>query len=345
MHRVTKILVTTWLLAAAVLCAQDRVKLYATDHPAMGTTFTLYLYSADPKNAAAVAEEVFDQIDETEQELSNYRETSELSRIDNEAAKGPVTTDPETFDFLVQSVYWSKVSGGAFDITVGRLMKAWGFFRKQGHVPTDTELGQLRAVTGWKKIVLDPSTRTVRFTAPGVELDPGGIGKGFAVDAAVRVLRRDHVAAALLSAGSSTIYALGAPPHSSGWKIVIPGPLPGKGELTSVTLRDTSLSSADCSQKNFTADGHFYCHIMDPRMMRPVEGRVQVSIVDPSATASDALSNVLFVETPKQSLATLRTFAPRSRAIIVSDGSGKPVCTTFRWIGSLTRQRCVAGVR
>ena len=105
-------------------------------------------------------------------------------------------------------------------------MKAWGFFRHDGRIPSEQELEALRGVTGWEKVTLDASMRTVSFAAPGIDLDPGGIGKGFAVDSAVRILRADHVVSAMLSAGGSTIYALGAPPHHRGWRVVISGPLP-----------------------------------------------------------------------------------------------------------------------
>lgn len=101
--------------------------LYTTTHPAMGTEFTLYLYSSDAAVAAETSEEVFDEVDRVEQLLSNYRDSSELSRINQNAAASLVTTDPEMLDFLTQSEHWSRVSDGAFDITVGRLMKAWGF--------------------------------------------------------------------------------------------------------------------------------------------------------------------------------------------------------------------------
>ena len=327
-------------VSAAPAATPAPLRLFTTTHPAMGTEFTLYLYSASPAVAAATSEEVFDEVDRIEELLSNYRESSELSRIDQEAAAGPVTTDPEMMDFLEQAEHWSKVSDGAFDITVGRLMKAWGFYRHEGRVPSEEELQTLRAVTGWQKVRLDATNRTVAFTAAGVELDPGGIGKGFAVDAAVRILRAASISAAMLSAGSSTVYALGAPPHQSGWRVVVPGPLPLKETLSVITLRDTSLSSADCSQKNFTLGGHLYCHIMDPRTMRPVEGRVQVSIVDPSATASDALSNVIFVQTPEESVATLARYAPEAHALIVSGGGREARCTAFQWKEPIAKAHC-----
>ena len=330
-----------WSSPANAKPKQRLPTLYTFTHPAMATTFTLYLYSGHADRAAEVSSEVFEEIDRIEQLLSNYRDSSELSRINRDAAAGPVTVDAEMIDFLSQSQHWSEVSDGAFDLTVGRLMKVWGFYGHQGHVPPAAETESIRASTGWRNVTINPADRTVRFAASGVELDPGGIGKGFAVDAAVRILRADQIDAALLSAGSSTLYALGAPPHRRGWRIVVPGPLPSHAMLSAITLRDESLSSADCSQKNFIADGHLYCHIMDPRTLRPVEGRIQVSIADPSATASDALSNVLFVESPEQSLRTLARYAPQSRALIVSGDATHASCAVFRWGVPINPRRCI----
>ncbi len=312
-------------------------------HPAMGTDFTLYIYCHSASDADTMAEAVFDEVDRIDQLLSNYRDSSELSRINRNAATEPVTTDPEMLSFLEQSAHWSSVSHGGFDITVGRLMKAWGFYKHTGRIPPAEELEQLRAATGWEKVALDKQERTVRFKAPGVELDPGGIGKGFAVDAVVRLLKSQHIRSAMISAGGSTIYALGAPPGLAGWRIAVPGPLPLQSILSEVTLRDMSLSSADCSQKNFTIDGHLYCHIMDPRTMQPVEGRVQVTILSPSATASDALSNVLFVEKPQESARILAAYAPDSPALVVFGGTDNDTrrhCMKFRWNWPVSSSHC-----
>ncbi|NYF80782.1 FAD:protein FMN transferase [Granulicella arctica] len=315
-------------------------KLYTFRHPAMGTQFALYVYARTEAEASGVADEVFEEVDRIEQELSNYRETSELSRIDREAASTPVTTDPETFRFLQASQHWSEGSDGAFDISVGPLMKAWGFFNHSGRVPSEEDLDRIRPMVGYRNIALDPATRTVAFRVPGVELDPGGIGKGFAVDAAVTILRARHISAALISAGSSTVYALGAPPGKRGWRVVVPDGSPDRVPISTVLLRDTSLSSANCSEKNFIASGRLYCHIMDPRTLRPVEGRLHVSIIDPSATTSDALSNVLFVDTPAESLAFLKRYAPEAHALIVSGKADVPRCTVFQWQTPVETKRC-----
>jgi thiamine biosynthesis lipoprotein len=305
----------------------------------MGTTFSLYIYAGGSEEADAEAAPVFDEIDRIEDLLSNYRESSELSRINRLASTQTVTIDPETFEFLADSLHWSARSDGAFDITVGKLMKAWGFFRKSGRIPTEAEFAALREQTGWKKVELSSSSRTVRFTATGIELDPGGIGKGFAVDKAVAILRAEHVSAAMLSAGSSTIYALGAPPGQDGWKIVVPDPLDAKNVISTVTLKDTSLSSASCAEKHFILQGHLYCHIMNPETLRPVEGMLQVTIIDPSATNSDALSNVLFVKNPGDSAKIVQSL-PGDSALVISGTVAKAQCHPMNWHAALDRGHC-----
>jgi thiamine biosynthesis lipoprotein len=315
-------------LAGAQQLSADDAQLFTRVHPAMGTDFTLYIYVPDAAAADREADRVFAIVDQLESLLSNYQPQSELSRINHEAAQHPVTTDPETFRFLKESLTWSARSDGAFDITVGKLMKAWGFFRNTGHIPTDAELARVREQTGWRRVVLDAGTRTVRFTAPGVELDPGGIGKGFAVDAAVEALRADGVHAALLSAGSSTIYALGSPPGAQGWKIKVPDPM-HKGEaISTVMLRDTSLSTANCSERHFVVGGHQYCHIMDPRTLRPVEGRLQATVIAPSATDSDALSNVMFVLDAAERRRVMASLPQADAALVVLARGSKE---RYRW--------------
>jgi thiamine biosynthesis lipoprotein len=316
------------LASAARDASSPNEQLFTRVHPAMGTDFTLYIYVGDAAAADREAERVFGIVDQLDALLSNYQPQSELSRINNEAADHAVTTDPETFRFLKESLAWSARSDGAFDITVGKLMKAWGFFRSTGHVPSDAELARVRAETGWRLVALNAGARTVRFTAPGVELDPGGIGKGFAVDRAVEALRGDGVKAALLSAGSSTIYALGAPPDGQGWKVRVPDPQRAGASISTVLLRDTSLSTANCSEKHFVVDGHQYCHIMDPRTLRPVEGRLQATVIAPSATDSDALSNVMFVLDASGRRRVMASLPKADAALVVLAGGKKE---QFRW--------------
>lgn len=296
-------------------------QLYCTTHPAMGTEYSLYLYAPSLEEAAAMAKPVFAQVDRVDALLSNYRPDSELSRINREAFGKPVTTDPETFRFLATCLAWSERSCGAFDISVGKLMKIWKFFGASGALPAPEEIAAAREHVGWEKIRLDPEQRTVRFLAAGIELDPGGIGKGYAVDRAIRVLRMKQVPAALLSAGSSTIYALDAPPGEAGWRVRVPSPHPGGSTISTVMLRDTSLSTANLSEKSFVHEGQFYGAIMNPRTLQPVRGMLQVTVISKSATDSDALSNALFVSGSEDRAALL---GEQDCALVIREQHSEP---------------------
>src|SRR5579864_916930 len=138
-------------------------RMFSQARPAMGTTFTIFVYAASQEKASEYFEIAFDEIERVEEALSDYRPTSELSRINRLAANETVTTDPEVFKFLQTSMDFSRKSDGAFDITVGPLMRAWGFFRGRGHYPTAEELSNARESTGWQHVHLDAQKRTVHF--------------------------------------------------------------------------------------------------------------------------------------------------------------------------------------
>lgn len=321
------------LVCACGVGARAQETLFDESRPAMGTTFDIYLYAPDRARAEQLFEAAFEEIERVESALSNYRPTSELSRINREAAGGPVVTDPEVFELLARAFEFSRLSAGAFDMTVGKLMKAWGFFRGAGRYPTDEELRRALGQTGWRRVRLDKSSRTVRFTARGVELDPGGIGKGYALDCAAKVLREAGVRAALLSSGSSSVYAMGAPPGKDGWTVRVPDPLKRERALTTVVLRDRSLSTSGNYEKFFRLGGRTYAHIMNPRTGRPVEGVLQTTVITSDATDSDVLSTAVFVLGPRRGVALLGRLKGAS-AFVVTDKKGAGRVVSFRWPGA-----------
>ena len=330
----TGVLVLT-LAAGLISRAAPRrdATLFSESRQAMGTTFELHLYAADEVRAKELFEAAFDEIERVETALSNYRPSSELSRINSQAASAPVTTDPEVFGLLERAFWYSRRSDGAFDMTVGRLMKAWGFFRGSGRLPSDEELARVREQTGWRRVHLDPARRSVRFLAPGLELDPGGIGKGYALDRVATLLRENGVRAALLTSGSSSIYALGAPPGKPGWTVRVPDPLDRARTLSQVVLKDQSLSTSGNYEKFFRVGGRIYCHIMDPRTGRPVEGVLQTTVIAPEATDSDALSTTVFVLGPERGARVLAE-VPGSAGLVVTDKSGAGRVVEIRWPGA-----------
>src|SRR5262249_5756165 len=148
----------------------------------------LVLYGEDRNKLEAASEDAFEEARRLDRLLSNYRPQSEWSEVNRHAAEGPVKISAELFQLLSACVEYSRVSEGAFDISVGPLMKVWGFYKGTGHLPQRSEVLESLQKVGYRNIVLDAAERTVRFAREGVELDPGGIGKGYAVDRMVEVL-------------------------------------------------------------------------------------------------------------------------------------------------------------
>jgi thiamine biosynthesis lipoprotein len=299
----------------------------------MGTSFDIYLYASSSARASEIFEEAFAQIERLEAQLSNYRPASELSRINARAAFEPVVTDAEVFGLLERAFDYSRKTGGAFDMTVGRLMKAWGFFRGAGRYPTDEELARVREQTGWRRVRLDRRARSVRFLAQGLELDPGGIGKGYAIDSVVRLLKESGVKRALVGAGTSSYYGLGSPPGKAGWVIKIPDPLDRARLVATVLLSDLSLSTSGSYEKFFRLNGRTYCHIMNPLTGRPVEGMLQSTVIAPRAIDSDALSTSVFVMRPEASARLLDKMKGVS-ALLVTNNTGANRVVRIRWSDS-----------
>jgi thiamine biosynthesis lipoprotein ApbE len=261
----------------------------------MACVYAIEAYGPDASALPRIVEDALDEVDRIDRLMSHYKPDSPLSRINREAGRHPVAVDAELYDFIAEALRYTRESDGAFDITVGPLMKAWGFFRGEGRLPPDEDIEAARRQVGASHVVMNPADRTIAFDQPGVELDLGGIAKGYAVDRAIALLKARRVAAALVSAGGSTIYALGAPPGRHGWDVAIQDPADPRTVARRVTLRDRALSIAGSSEKSFESGGVTYSHIMDPRTGRPVQGMLSVAVLAPTGTAGDALDNALFV--------------------------------------------------
>jgi thiamine biosynthesis lipoprotein len=262
---------------------------------AMGSTYSVVIYDEDRERMETAAEKAFDEVRRLDNLLSNYKPDSAWSQINQYAAERPVEAPQDLFDLLAACLDYSRKSEGAFDITVGPLMKVWGFYKGSGHLPRREEVKTALAGVGYQNILLDPKTRTVRFARKGVEMDPGGIGKGYAVDRMVGVLKKEKIKIALVSASGSSIYALGAPPGESGWKIGIRDPKDEMKTVQDLVLKDESLSTSGNYEKFFEADGKIYAHIMDPRTGFPAPGMLSVSIVAPRTIDSEAWCKPFFI--------------------------------------------------
>jgi len=297
---------------------------------AMATRFEIALHGGNPVSLRAAGEEALDEIERLENLLSLYRTSSEIAHVNARAFHEPVRVSVPVFRLLVHAFQISDATAGAFDITVGPLLQCWGFIGASGRVPTDEELEDARARVGWRHVELDAAEFTVRFDKPGMMLDLGAIGKGFAIDSAATLLREAGVTSGILHGGTSSIFAIGCPPDAAGWKIAIRQPsemVPEAGttDLPTVTLRDEALSVSAVWGRSFQAGSTRFGHIIDPRTGHPAGDTVLTAVVLPSTTESDALSTALLALGPA-GLAQVVQFRPMARGLTAqSRGEGLSV--------------------
>lgn len=269
--------------------------LVVRSHFLMGTVWEIAAHGARRDVLVRAIEEAFAEIRRADELMSNYREESELSQLNRRAARERVRVSNDLYQLLCEAARIGRLTGGAFDITVAPLLRAWGFLGGRPRVPSEREIAERLEKVGWPLLGLDDEQKSVSFALSGMELDLGGIAKGWAVDRAAEALARRGVAGALISAGSSTFYAYRRDPRGRPWRVLVRSPL-AEGELLAVAdLEDESLSTSGGYGKFFEAGGRRYCHIIDPRSGKPVQGMLSATVLAPRAVESDALSTALFV--------------------------------------------------
>jgi len=273
---------------------------YEASFSSMGTLFTVVTYGEKKGFLASAVQLAFEESERIDQLLSNYKPESELSRINGNGAGRPLVISREMAELLEKCLDYSRRSGGGFDVTVGPLMRVWGFYRGSGKLPSPRALEQSRKLVGYQNLELDLDRPSVRFGRSGVELDPGGIGKGYAVDRMAATLRRARLGSFLISAGTSSIYASGHPPQETrGWSVRIRDPKDSGSTVENLYLKNQSLSTSGAYEKFFELEGKTYSHIMDPRTGWPASGVVSVSVLAGRTLDSEAWTTALFVNGPE----------------------------------------------
>ena len=263
---------------------------------AMSATFSIVLYGHDREEMEAAVNAAFAEVARLDAMLSNHRAESEWSQVNRRAAEGPVKVSAELFQLLYSCMVYSRESEGAFDIAVGPLKKLWGFHKGFGRLPSPAQVAAVLAKVGYHHVHLDADGQTVRFDHKGVELDPGGLGKGYAVDRMADVLRHRGFPIALVAGSASTIYGMGAPPtEPKGWRVGIKDPHKPRQTVAEAFLKDMSLSTSGSYEKFFRAEGRIYGHIMDPRTGYPAHASGSVSVVAPRAIDSEAWAKSYFL--------------------------------------------------
>ncbi len=259
---------------------------------AMKTRFEIVLVGEDESCLRASGEEALREITALELRLSYYSDKSELSRINRRAAFEPISLAPDLFGLLRDAKRFVKISSGAFDPAIGPLMRCWGFVGGGGSVPDPDQLVAMRAISGFEHVALDEKSMCIRFQKEGLEIDLGGIAKGYALDQVASILKEHGISNALLHGGTSTVVGIGNSYDGTPWRIGIQD---GDTILGTVELRDCALSVSAPSGKYFTHGERTYSHVLDPRTGEPVSGTAISAVVSRTATKCDALSTAALV--------------------------------------------------
>jgi FAD:protein FMN transferase len=290
----------------------------------MATRFEIVLHGDNPHSLRAAGEEALDEISRIESQLSLYRPDSEVARLNREAHQRAVRVTPALFRLLEQARDLSRETNGAFDITIAPLVRCWGFMGGTGSMPEPAAIEEARANVGMHLVELDSADLTVRFAREGVMLDFGAIGKGYAIDRAVDLLREAGITCALVHGGTSTAYAMGRPPDGSRWKIAVTSPEndASASPLAMVDLENESLSVSAVWGRSFKEDERTYGHIIDPRTGAPAENALLSAVALPSATETDALSTALL--TAPELMSEFASRRSTIRCLVVRDPAHMP---------------------
>lgn len=267
----------------------------AVSRYSMRTRFEIAMHGASRERLRAAGEAALDEVSRIEASLSFYSPESDVFRLNTMAAHQAIRVDARLFRLLQTAERIWEQTGGAFDVTVGPLMRAWGFTSGAGHKAEEEARQAAVSLTGMQHVQLDADDMSVRYDREGVEIDLGAIGKGCAVDAASEILRECGVTGALVHGGSSSVYAIGADAEGSAWRITVQSPSDPEASLGETTLQDASLSVSAPHGKSFVLEGREMGHVLDPRVGAPAEGALAAAVVGPSATEGDALSTALLV--------------------------------------------------
>jgi len=318
---------------------------------AMACQFEVILDARRDPDAAETALEVLDLVDELEDQLSVYRDHSEVCSINARARTEAVTVEPRLFALLQEAVELYEATAGAFDITAGPLARVWGFHRRQGQIPADADLAEALAVVGTDKLELDVQRSTIRFREEGMEINLGAIGKGYALDRGAERLLETGAADFLLHGGQSSVLARGSryqnkkggqarfsedaddEPASDeptpkekgglspffGWMVGVKHPMRPGQRLAEIWLNAAAMGTSGSRRQSFTYRGRRYGHILDPRTGRPADGVLSATVIAPTAAEADALSTAFYVMGVERSLAFCET-RPELAALIVTPG-------------------------
>lgn len=291
--------------AAAQHGALDR-HVYRQIH--MGMEVRIVLYAPSDATVQRAAEAAFQRIATLDSMLSSYRRSSELNRLNARSGGSPVPVSDPLFTVLKRAQRLARQSNGAFDVTVGPYIARWRRARETGRLPTDAALQTLDARTGWRKIDLSARAQTARLRADSMQLNLGGLAKGYILDEALATLTDEGITRALVEAGGDVVMS-GPPPDTDGWRIQIPGANPD-GTARTVRLTHAAVSTSGDTEQFVEIGGTRYSHVIDPRTGLGLTHRLLVTIIANDGMTADGLATTVGILGAEAGRAFLATHYP-----------------------------------
>jgi thiamine biosynthesis lipoprotein len=269
-----------------------QVNRYSFEKGMMGSPFKLVIYASSDTLAQRAADNAFNRVAELNEALSDYRDGSEINRVSAQSGSGkwiPVSKD--LYDILAISQSISKKTNGAFDATLGPIVQMWRHATRKGTFPSAEEIADARSKTGYKKLKMNPKTRSVFLKQKGMRLDIGGLGKGFAAEAAIKEVQKLGITSAMMDAGGKIVMT-NPPPGTEGWNITISN---GSDSLKTIKLSNTSLATSGPTYRYMDYKGVRYSHIVNPKTGIGLLFHVRTTAICPGGAISDALATAFSV--------------------------------------------------
>jgi thiamine biosynthesis lipoprotein len=322
---------------AGTAMAADPMR-FEFEQPHMGTKFRIVLYAPDKQTAERASTAAFERVAELNRIMSDYDPKSELMQLcqkfdqpDHPAVK----VSPDLFFVLKTGQDLAKASDGAFDMTVGPVVKLWRIARRTQKMPDEKELAEARSKVGYTKMELNEKDSTVRLLTPGMRLDLGGIAKGYAADEAQAVLKKHGLTSALVAAGGD-IAVSDAPPGSNGWKIDV-APLTKDSPRRTLVLQNAGVSTSGDAEQFVEINGVRYSHIVDPKTGLGLTGRRSVTVIAKKGIDSDSMTKAVMILPPEKALALVEKSDFAAALIVILDEAGERATESKRWLNFLQK--------
>ncbi len=310
---VVVICVVIAVLLSVVIIQKYRLKPLKQTEMIMGTLVEITVIPANEK----AIREAFEALKKVDALMSTYKEDSEISILNRE---GKAQVSEETLEVIEDAIKFSNLTDGAFDITCRPLINLWKKAKKEEKVPTEEEIEEAISLVGYQRIILEGNQ--IRLEKKGMQIDLGGIAKGYAVDKAIEALKKNSIKGALVNAGGD-LYALGTDPQGEKWQIGIQDPRDEDKIIDIIKVKDKAVATSGDYRRYFTLEGKRFSHIVNPKTGLTVQDvPMSVTIIGPDATTTDALSTGVFVLGPEEGMKLIESL-PEVEGMIISEGMKK----------------------